>query len=356
MRHLATPRRGNFAIITAIALMSILGAGALAVDTAYAFHARDQATYAAEAAALAGSLEIDGTEDGLDAAIEAAIALAAANTAGGQAVTLTEDDIAFGRWDADVRELVTDVDVDEIDAIRVIARAPLQGLLGPAAFGRAIDQVSGSSVALADSARASQVECFLPVAIPSCLIEGAGEDVQDLDMVLNPPGADNVGWGRPGANPSASWLKDQIRDCEADGAIAIGDQIRLNNGVVASAMSELADSIEASDTSWDSEVWGALPSQASKSAVARSAYGNTWEAPALVFEDDSYCDGSGKWNGTVELTGFVWVAVYDVVTSGPADGKTIKVRVDTTREHKVGTGSSGPDWGVQAAGGARLVR
>jgi hypothetical protein len=99
-----------------------------------------------------------------------------------------------------------------------------------------------------------------------------------------------------------------------------------------------------------------MPEQEGRSAVHSSSYGNTWEAPALVFEDDSYCDGSGKWNGSAELTGFVWVAVYDVVTTGPASGKTIKARVDTTRTHKVGKGSGGPAWGVSSAGGGRLVR
>jgi hypothetical protein len=218
--------------------------------------------------------------------------------------------------------------------------------------------VSGSAIALASEARADTVSCFLPIAIPSCLIEQGGgpEAAQDIDMVLNPPGADNVGWARPDGNPNASWLRDQIRDCEYAGDVQIGDTVDLGNGVVASAMDELATAIEDSDTSWDGETWGEMPAQEGRSAVDSGLYGNTWEAAALVFDDDSYCSGGGRWNGSAELSGFVWVSVYDVVTKGPAAEKTIKVRVDTTRTHKVGKGSGGPSWGVSSASGARLVR
>lgn len=351
-------RRGNFAIITGIALTALIGMGALAVDTSYAFFVRQQAINAADAAALAGATGLDGTEDGMALAIERAQAIAAVNQAGGAPVLLDGNDIEFGFWDDETREFVPSDDPEEVDAIAVRAVVETQGLLGEAAFGKSIERVSGRAVGLSQEGRADTVECFLPIAIPSCLIEQGGgpEAAQEIDMVLNPPGADNVGWARPDGNPNASWLRSQIRDCEYSGELSIGDTVQLGNGVVASAMSELADAIEASDSSWDSEPWGAMPEQEGRSAVHSSSYGNTWEAPALVFEDDSYCDGGGKWNGSAELTGFVWVAVYDVVTTGPASGKTIKARVDTTRTHKVGKGSGGPAWGVSSAGGGRLVR
>lgn len=351
-------RRGNFAIIIGISLTALLGMGALAIDSSYAFFVRQQAINAADAAALAGSLAIDGTDDGLELAADRAIAMANANLAAGHEVELSGEDIEFGVWDDETRTLIPSDDAEEIDAIAVRARIETQSLMGEAAFGHSIESVSGRAVALAAEARADTVDCFLPIAIPSCLIEGAGgpEAAQDIDMVLNPPGADNVGWARPDGNPNASWLKDQIRDCEYAGEVEIGDTVDLGNGVVASAMKELATAIEDSDTSWDGETWGAMPPQEGKSAVSGAMYGNTWEAPALVFDDDSYCGGGGRWNGSATLSGFVGVSVYDVVTKGKAEEKTIKVRVDTTRTHKVGKGSGGPSWGVSAAGGGRLVR
>ena len=351
-------RRGNFAVITGIALTTMLGAGALAVDTAYAFFARQQAVNAADAAARAGSTAHDGTAAGLELAADRAFAIAGANQAAGSAVELSGGDIVFGVWDPETRTLEPSDDAAEIDAIAVRARVPTQSLLGEAAFGHSIQAVRGGAVALSSEAGADTVACFLPIAIPSCLIEGGGgpEAAQQLDMVLNPPGADNVGWARPDGNPSASWLRDQIRDCEYAGEISIGDTVDLGNGVVASAMDELATAIEESSTAWDGETWGEMPPQEHRSAVHSGAYGNTWEAPALVFDDESYCNGSGRWNGTATLSGFVWVSVYDVVTQGPAATKTIKVRVDTTRTHKVGKGSGGPSWGVSSASGARLVR
>ena len=123
-------RRGNFAIITGIALMSLIGMGAIAVDTSYAFFARQQAVNAADAAALAGSTALDGTDDGLELAIDRAIAIANANEAAGNAVDLSAGDIVFGVWDADTRSLIPSDDPEEIDAIGVRAQVATQALLG----------------------------------------------------------------------------------------------------------------------------------------------------------------------------------------------------------------------------------
>jgi len=138
--------------------------------------------------------------------------------------------------------------------------------------------------------------------------------------------------------------------------VELGDAVALGNGEMTSALEELAAAIEASDTTWDGSVWGPQPAREHRSAVGQRFYGNTWEAPALVFDDDSYCGGGGSWTGTAVVSGFVWTAVYDVVAQGAAANKTIKVRVDTTRTHEVGTGSGGPEWGVDSAGGGLLVR
>ena len=351
-------QRGNFAIITGVALAGILGIGALAIDSAYVFHVRQQAINAADAAAVAGATGLDGTEEGMTEALQRAQAIALANIAAGDAVVVEDADVAFGYWDDEVREFVESDVPEEVNAISVLARVPTGGLVGEVAFGRSIQQVSGRAVALSQEGPASEVDCFLPIGIPSCLIEGgAGPDAaQYIDMVLNPPGADNVGWARPDANPDASWVRDQIRDCEYGGSVELGDTVDLGNGEMTSALEELAAAIEASDTTWDESVWGAQPARERRSAVGQRFYGNTWEAPALVFDDDSYCGGGGSWTGTAVVSGFVWVAVYDVVAQGAAANKTIKVRVDTTRTHEVGTGSGGPEWGVDSAGGGLLVR
>lgn len=351
-------QRGNFAIITGVALAGILAMGALSIDSAYVFHVRQQAINAADAAAVAGATGLDGTEEGMTEALQRAQAIALANVAAGDSVVVEDADVTFGYWDDEVREFVASDVPEEVNAISVLARVPTGGLVGEVAFGRSIQQVSGQAVALSQEGPAGAVDCFLPIAIPSCLIEQASspDAAEQIDMVLNPPGADNVGWARPDGNPNASWVRDQIRDCEYAGEVELGDTVNLNNGVMSSALTELAQAVEDSDTTWSEGPWGAMPAQESRSAIGSGFYGNTWEAPALVFEDDSYCGGGGSWTGTATLSGFVWVAVYDVVATGPASGKTIKVRIDTTRTHNVGTGSGGPSWGVSAAGGGLLVR
>jgi hypothetical protein len=51
-------------------------------------------------------------------------------------------------------------------------------------------------------------------------------------------------------------------------------------------------------------------------------------------------------NGTEEVTGFVWGAIYEVLTSGPAAQRTIRMRLETLGDHDLGTGGGGPDYGV----------
>ena len=347
-------RRGNYATITALSLTVLLGFGALAIDVSHVHLVDQQLQTAADASAHAAVMMLDGSEEGLAAAKTAAGELAQANYAGGQKVTLDDSGspfakAVFGVWDAEARSFDESEDPEEVNAVRVTTG---HENTSTAALGSLTDiklSPRASSTAVRDLQGAGAVECFIPLAIPSCLIETAyGEDgIQDIDLVLNPKGVDNVGWARPAASPNASWLKGQLTDCKGDGEVAIGDSLGLQNGVVASAMSAMASELEGSATGWDGDVWGAMPAQLSNSAISNAAYGNTLEGPLFVFEDDSYCSGGGKFNGFTKVSGFVWGAVYDVATKGAADTKNIRVRLDTSREHGVGTASGGKDWGVQ---------
>jgi Flp pilus assembly protein TadG len=122
-------RRGNFAILTALTLMGLLGMAAVSIDTSWLVLTRQQAEVAAEAASLAGASALDGTEEGIELAVSRAIVIGDLNQVGGVPVTLSPNDIVFGHWNEDTRELES-VDVEEVDAIAVRVRVAIPSLLG----------------------------------------------------------------------------------------------------------------------------------------------------------------------------------------------------------------------------------
>ena len=194
---------------------------------------------------------------------------------------------------------------------------------------------------------AGGVNCYLPLALPDCAIQDAIDDggtIEDLTLVLNPAGIDNIGWAIPGdAGANADNVKDQLNgNCSGDEA-EIGGPVDLNNGVIDKALQILADNIDDSETVYTDGPWDAQPAQHAKSVI--SNYGNTYEGVIMIFDGEGdYCDegGKAKWNTTETITGFAWAAVFDV-TDGGAKDKNMRVSIDMSNEHDYGSKGGGDD-------------
>lgn len=352
----ASSRRGNVVLLVALGLTVFLGITALVVDLGYAFAIKAELQAACDAGAHAGALQLDGTDEGVDVARDTAVTYAALNSAGGSPVIVEpwpspgEEGVEFGHWDLDRSEFTSTGDPEEINAVKVSAlRSHLPTWFSLPAFGRRTLAAGAEAIAISQKEGASEVECFLPIAVASCLLEERYDtrSIALIDLALNPAGIDNVGWFRPGANPNASWLSSQFRVCQSDGTLAVGDDINLNNGVITSVLKDIADGIATSDTRWQTSSWGPLPPQASRSGVPTAKYGHTLEGPIVVFDDDSYCSGKGgKWVETKQVAGFTWAAIFDAVTTGPASGKNIRVRLEAREGYDFGTEGGGRDYGV----------
>ena len=134
----------------------------------------------------------------------------------------------------------------------------------------------------------------------------------------------------------------------------------LGNGALTSAMTALHERMEGSDTAWDDAAMQAgIPAQMDDSSVTPANYGRTVEGAIMVFESGpEYCDGSGgSWTGFEPLAGFAWGVVYDIKTHGAVSDRTVKLRIDLTREHVVGSGGDGAyDLGVEYQPPERYVR
>ncbi len=362
-----TNRRGNAAIIVGLSLVLLLGAAAVVIDLGYGRLTREQLQNAADAAALAATARLDGTDAGLDDARATALSLAAANMAGGAAVTLDENaandaagDVVLGVYDDSTGDFTPSTDAALVNAVEVRARIPALGLfVAPVALGKNTLAVGAISRTYAETGGAGATECFIPLGMPACLVDHYGlTGLQNVTLKLNPPSIDNVGYARPNGSPNAAWTRDQLTDCQNSGEVAIGDPLGLQNGTAVSALAEFITALEASTTTWDTAKWGALPAQDGQSSVRAAKYGQTFEGVVPVFDGgNSFCVGSGgTFNGNAPLVGFVWGAVYDVINKGSSGNRTIKMRLDFTQTYDEGSDVGGPEWGVTATPPPRIVR
>jgi hypothetical protein len=96
--HPAHRQHGAVAIMTAFALVLLIAMIGLVVDLGYLYTRKTELQNAADAAALAGARELNGTAAGVTAAAAQAIALAAANASDLDAtpVVITNAEIEFG--------------------------------------------------------------------------------------------------------------------------------------------------------------------------------------------------------------------------------------------------------------------
>lgn len=341
-------RRGNAAVVVTLSLAVLLMFAALAVDVGYARVVDLQLQVAADAASHAATAQLDGTAEGLAGARGMAVTVARLNAAGGQSVSLDDADIVTGIYDDGAFSASTDP--VEVNAVRIDARRPDLGLYFAPVMGRASIGVGARSLMVADlGGGAGAVDCFIPLAIASCMIDTHGvAGIQNVEFHVNPAGIDNIGWGRPNGTPNASWSRAQISDCEQGGTAAVGDPVGLQNGVVTSAMSAMASAINSSSTTWSTATWGPMPARMGSSDVSTSNYGRTYEGVVTIFDGGpGYCP-SGAFNGNQPIVGFMWGAVYDIQAGGPAASRNLKLRLDTTNPRLVGTAAGGPDWAVRS--------
>lgn len=353
-------RRGNVALLFALGIAVLFGSAAIAVDTTWRRNSAFELQNAADAAAHAGAVQLDGTEAGRERALRVAREVAARNWAGGAPVNPDEVDIEFGSWNEQTRGFDPAADAATTDTVRVRARVPALPLFfSGVAFGTTHVPLQAVAATRAIASGAGAVDHYLPLALPACLVDRYGvSGLNAVDFKLNPPGIDNMGWARPNGSPNASWTRDQIRNQGASGRARVGDPVGLQNGVVTSAMSEIITTLYSSPTRWSTSRWGAQPARMSGSSVSATFYGRTLEGVVIVFDGGpEYCQNSGgQFNQSHPIAGFLWGAIYDIKNSGSSSSRTIKMRLDTMDEHALGTEGDGPDWGVVAKVAPRMVQ
>lgn len=368
-------RRGSIAVIVALVVAVLAGFVALVLDLGYARLIQTQLRMSTDAAALAAVQQLDDTEAGMDNARAAAVTMAGVNLVAGEALAIASDDVEFGSFDEGIGFTVND-DPTEINAVRIASEAQVPFLISVVpkavygATGSTEIALSRSSLVVSeDGDDAGAVDCFLPFALGLCSVSSmglasVGGEVWDASSYagLSSGGANRqMFMAAPGGTSTFNNLRyrSQLSNCTAWGDLTIGDTVALHTGTNNTGSFDTtwhtnfvrtASAVNASTTSWDSDLYGAQPAQISGSAIG--TYGKTLEGPIPVVTGSSLCTATNAVNSPGVVVGFLWAAVYDVklpASSGAynlASAGRVRLHIDTDGEHEYGTESGGPGWDV----------
>src|SRR5436190_5693374 len=304
-------RQGSIAIIAGISFTVLAGLAAVSIDLGRARVAKTELQYVADAAAHAAVSPLDGTADGITKAQALVTTLVSQTSVWG--MTPTIDSMESGYWDGATSTWHTTNDPAQVKGLKVTLSANI-GYIGfsKAAFGT----TALTPRALGGSAKesfegnmsqepAGEVECYIPIAIPSCIIENMMAANKTAETgTWQPSTSNNVAWADQTTNPSSSMLSAQFNSlsggCSGGSTMTAGNNVYLNNGMISAVTQTVAGYINGTATDvWDAADWGTIPTRMSGSAVTASRYGHVIAGPMVVFEDTSYCSGgsTGALNG-----------------------------------------------------------
>jgi Flp pilus assembly protein TadG len=330
-------RSGSIAIMAGVGFTVLIGLAAISIDLGRARVVQSELQYIADAAAHAAVSPLDGTQDGVDLAQARVTAIVSGGSVYG--ITPTVDSVSTGYYEHDTGWHAT-TDASQVKAIKVVLSANVGYIgLSKVAFGttsltpRATGAAGKEQFASESDAQepAGEVECFIPIAIPSCVIDTMmANNTPKVTGTWQPSTTNNVAWADNSGNPNASTLNATINSlsggCSGGKTMEVGGSVYLNNGMITSVAQTIGTYINSTATAtWDTAAWGAIPARSSGSAVTAARYGHIISGPMVVFQDTSYCSsgGSGPLNGTKSISGFVYAAVYDVVATGGS--KNVKI-------------------------------
>lgn len=348
-------RRGN-AAVTAISLAALLSFGALAVDVAFVRVVNAQLQGSIDAAVLGGAGYLDGTPEGVVNARVGAAYFGNANPVSGFA--FAEEDVKVGIWteeDGFVEYSGTPnaADAAQINALRVDAEhGGITSILAGAAFGITTLSTRASSLAVREMrGKASEVECYLPIALPDCNFPTTPtENPAPIHITFGTALSDNVAWAHP-TNANGPNVQSQLNGF-CTGSIAVGDDINVKNGVASSLVSYVAGILNNSGNGtplpWPAENFPAGPPsprelplafEASDTLVNGVEWGTVIGGPIALIAmggTPGSCAGSSNFNQDREITGFTYGFIYDA-RDGSAGEKGFMLQLDFINEYDFGT-------------------
>jgi Flp pilus assembly protein TadG len=252
-------QRGGIALLTAVALLLLLGICALAVNAGYKAVARQDLQGGVDAAAMAGAGALDGKSSGLFRAPVRAMSVARRNKIWTQRLGLNSGDAVPGYWDPGLGAFSTVGDTIHIgrasvvlssdqpqyfNAVRVQAAAdgegrhPLVQTVFWTPTGSTWLDVHGSAVGVGGGACSDHSGCTLPIVLPSCaMTDDAGNSVCGTSQTIyfdhgNGKDAALANVVDPSGNVNNSTVRTQMAGGAAcaNSAVEAGQDVPLGNG------------------------------------------------------------------------------------------------------------------------------
>ncbi len=273
--------RGATTIIVLVALVALIAMSSLAIDVGILWAARTQLQNAADAAALAGAMNLidpDGPTVTASAATDAAVQVCGRNgSIGTTSLALPTSDVQLGNWEFatstfDPNVLLTDPGV--VNAVNVstrldnVANGPVPAFFSRILGRQTFDVATLATAYLGWAGRWGPGWIDLPIAIDCCKLRGNGCDQDYCDTItatppnpcdLKAPQGDGVKTVScfefsPTADQNACWTQfaesdpsvnsNELRDIIEDGnrtELSNEMSIFLDNGTKASVIHELAN-------------------------------------------------------------------------------------------------------------------
>jgi Flp pilus assembly protein TadG len=163
-----TNRRGVFVVLFGILFVTLMAAGAIAIDFSRIWVMRNELQTAADASALAGAIQL-GTSAKTPADVTTAVnTYAASNKAMGAATAV--DQIVLGQWDDNATPPAFNPGLTPTNAVKVVVSHSTSGLI-MSALGITAPTVHATAIAWAD-APVANTNCIRPWAIPYEVLMG----------------------------------------------------------------------------------------------------------------------------------------------------------------------------------------
>ena len=322
---------GNASITFALALPFLIAVVALVVDLGHYQQVQSKLQTGADAAALAGVRDLNGTVLQLPIARANAVIYAGQHRANGSKLQVRPADVELGTWDFGKRlfaPATVGTSVHDIQAVRVTAHrtAGDGGAVAPffaGVFGAGDKGLTVRSIAVGGSPGSA---CAFPFAIPACSLIDAGDHLRcNALLTFGNATTDNVGFTLLNtSNPTTPTIDAAIAQSLVDGCPANsridGGPIRVSNGNNFSKGS--VDAIN-------------------EAVIAAGADGLFVTLPVIATPGVAFADcGSVSLNRDFRIAGYVKIRILSA-TQGPPKSVSASIVCDHVSNEVVGGGLFG---------------
>lgn len=322
--------RGNVVIFVGLILVLLLGFAALVVDVGYLELVTNQEQNAADSAALAGALDLDGTPAGIAAARVTVKGYAQRHIAATDPVELSDSEIVFGRWHEEANtgcgpypcfepygpwpsdSEASDVNAIQVSVHRTEATNNAVGTFLARVFANDSADVSRSAVATG----ANKPCPSFPMTVPSCAAtnDTEGDGQCDWCARFQNDNNDTAGWTGFSQHATNPKLYTMIKDVcfDADGNVAVDPNTGFCAGACIGPRPATGDEIPISNGNF-LNAGKQSPCTLIQTVLNREGTPKSFKVTAPVMDYDPnegvMCDDT-KYAGTHTIAGFTTLTIF----------------------------------------------